>query len=141
VFGHGTGLADEEIRVPLVLCGPHRPSSRYEYSSHADIMPTWLDMMGVSGSPGPFMSGRSLLTYRPETDIAVTGLGVTGTSIHRRYVAAGRGIKVTFNNLPELPIESVTDADDHPLGAIPDLAYTVLAEAVGTKTLRSPSGE
>jgi membrane-anchored protein YejM (alkaline phosphatase superfamily) len=139
-FGHGAGLEDEQVRVPFVLCGPHRPSARYEYSSHADLMPTWLDAMGLEGSAEPFMSGRSLLVYRPETDVAVAGLGITGTALFRRFVAAGHGLKVTFDNSATFPIIAVNDADDRPLTTAGFEAATVLSMALGTKLFRAPAG-
>jgi len=140
-FGHGNGLENEQVQVPFVLCGPRRPSARYEYSSHADLMPTWFDLMQVRGVPSPFMSGRSLLRYSPETDVAVVGTGITGRFTSRRFVAIGRGLKVVFVNEPGWPIQSVWDVEDRPLATVPDLAFTVLFEALGTKTLRSPAAD
>jgi hypothetical protein len=140
-FGHGGGLEDEQVRVPFVLCGAPGSTIHYEYSSHADLMPTWLAAMGVRGVPAPFMSGRSLADYRPETDLAVTGMGITGRSFSRRYAVAGRGLKVLFDNAPRWPIVAAWDAQDRPLPAVPEGASTLLAEALGTKLLRSPAGE
>src|SRR5260221_11915380 len=125
-FGHGNGLENDQVQVPFVLCGPQRPSARYQYSSHADLMPTWFDLMQVRGVPSPFMSGRSLLRYSPETDVAVVGTGITGSFTSRRFVAIGPGLKVVFVNEPGWPIQSVWDVEDRRLGAVPDLAFTGL---------------
>jgi uncharacterized protein len=139
-FGHGMGLEDEQVRVPFVLCDGASPGEiRYEYSSHADLMPTWLGRMRIRGLPGPFMSGRSLSRYRPETDLAVVGMGITGAFSSRRFVAAGHGLKVAFDNAPRWPLVAVFDDHDGALGAVPDAAYTLMAEALATKLLRSPS--
>ena len=46
-FGHGLSLADEQVRVPLVMCIPGRPTTRYAYGSHTDIFPTIFDFMGL----------------------------------------------------------------------------------------------
>lgn len=140
-FGHGAGLEDEQVRVPLVLCGSPRPSAHYEYTSHADLFPTWFDLMGVTFVPRPFMTGHSLAAYRPELDLAISGIGVTGTFTSRRLMVAGRGLKVTFDNAPGWPIASVSDRDDRPLSARPPAVYTLLAQALGTRLLHSPAGE
>lgn len=138
-FGHGMGLEDEQVRVPLVLCDPKGFRSRYAYSSHADLFPTWFDQMGVSGAPGPFMTGRSLADYRADADVAVTGVGSTSAMTSPRFLAAGQNLKVTFENTAHWPILAVHDTEDRRLPATPDAAYTVLAQALGTKLLRSPA--
>lgn len=136
-FGHGMGLEEEQIRVASMFCGVGPLAA--EVSSHADVFPTWFAHMGLSGVPGPFMNGRSLLDRRPEAEVAVSAMGITGAFSSRRFVAVGSGLKLHFDNSPRLPIVSATDLDDRALGQVPDDAERVLGQALATKLLRSPA--
>jgi hypothetical protein len=135
-LGHGTSLDEQQIRVAAVFCGLGSGGFEVAQSSHADVFPTWFARMGLSGAPGPFMMGRSLLGRR-EADTVAVGMGVTGQFRSRRFVAVGHELKVHFDNEGRLPIAAVTDLDDRPISPVPELAGRVLAEALGTKLLRS----
>jgi hypothetical protein len=97
-FGHGTSLCDEQVRVPLVLCIPGTTSTRYAYTSHADVMPTVFDFMGVRGLPGPLMAGKSLLGFDATRDLAIFGYGLTGSESDDRLGVAGDAMKVVFSS-------------------------------------------
>ncbi|GMV12873.1 MAG: hypothetical protein DYH12_06730 [Sorangiineae bacterium PRO1] len=135
-LGHGTSLDEQQIRVAAVFCGLGAGGIEGAQSSHADVFPTWFSRMGLSGAPGPFMMGRSLLAPR-ENDTVVVGMGVTGQFRSRRFVAVGHQLKVHFDNDGRLPIAAVTDLDDRALSPVPETSGRVLAEALGTKLLRS----
>ncbi|MBK9002275.1 MAG: sulfatase-like hydrolase/transferase [Myxococcales bacterium] len=135
-FGHGMGLEEEQIRVASMFCGVGPLEA--EIASHADVFPTWFAKMELSGVPGPFMTGRSLLERRPESEVAVSGMGVTGSFHSRRFVAVGSGLKLHFDNSARLPIVRATDLEDQPLHGVPEGAQRVLAQALATKLLRSP---
>ncbi len=61
--GHGARLYEEQIRVPLIVYGTGAPAGRRVRSlvRHVDIVPTLLDLLGVSfEQPGFEVPGRSL---------------------------------------------------------------------------------
>jgi sulfatase-like protein len=107
-FGHGLSLSDDQVRVPLVMCLPGAPATRYAYSSHADIFATIFDFMGLEAGGVPFMAGKSLLRYDAARDLAVFGYGLTGSLSDERLAAAGDGLKVVFVNRTPLSTISVS---------------------------------
>ncbi len=111
-FGHGTSLCDEQVRVPMVMCMPGSPKTRYTYSSHADILPTVFDFMGVTGLPGPLMAGKSLLRFDAARDVAIYGYGLTGDESDDRLGVAGDGLKVVFSNRAPFRTIAVAVSDD-----------------------------
>jgi membrane-anchored protein YejM (alkaline phosphatase superfamily) len=60
-WGHNSAFVDEQLRVPLVLSvpgqAPHRETLR---TSHADLLPTILPLLGVSNPPADYGIGQSL---------------------------------------------------------------------------------
>lgn len=72
-LGHGHSLYTELVHVPLLLGAPRevlpRPAEGRvvrEPVGHVDLMPTLLDLLGVSpeiGAPGVTMQGRSMLAW------------------------------------------------------------------------------
>jgi hypothetical protein len=109
-FGHGTSLCDEQTRVPMVMCIPGASRTRYTYTSHADILPTVFDFMGVTGVPGPLMAGKSLLRFDAARDVALVGYGLTGSESDDRLGVAGDGMKVVFSN--RTPVRTIAVFDD-----------------------------
>jgi arylsulfatase A-like enzyme len=83
---HGSFLYEENLRVPLVLSSralPPATSSRP--SSHADVLPTVLDLLGVTLPAGAVVQGQSLVGdgYRPAatplfTAVPTARVGVRG---------------------------------------------------------------
>ena len=61
-FMHGNALYEEFIRVPLVIAGAGLPRHRCvdAPARHIDVLPTILDLAGVSGAPD-HLHGQSLL--------------------------------------------------------------------------------
>jgi hypothetical protein len=115
-FGHGDSLCEEQTRVPLVMCMPGAQHTRYTYTSHADVLPTIFDFMGVSTGGLPTMCGKSLLSYEPSRDVAVVGYGLTGSQSDDRLGVAGDGIRIVFVNRPPFPTVA-TYADGAEAGA------------------------
>lgn len=62
-FGHGNGLYEQDVRVPMILINPHlSPARRFDRAAgHIDIAPTILDVLGIA--PSPTWQGTSL--FRP----------------------------------------------------------------------------
>ncbi|HWX08909.1 MAG TPA: sulfatase-like hydrolase/transferase, partial [Gaiellaceae bacterium] len=111
-FGHGLSVSDEQVRVPLVMCLPGDPKTRYAYSSHEDIFATVFDSMGLEGPSRPFLAGKSLLRYDAARDLSVFGYGVTGEQQDDRLGLAGDGLKVVFINRPPFGTLSVSRDGD-----------------------------
>ena len=60
-YGHNQGYSPEEVRVPLVLYVPGRkPLVSAAMTSHLDIAPTLMPLLGVKNPPSDYSSGRSL---------------------------------------------------------------------------------
>lgn len=50
-FSHGSAVSDEQLRVPLLLHHPLLAPQRVRFSTHYDVLPTVLDLLGVQGPP------------------------------------------------------------------------------------------
>lgn len=64
-FGHASALTDPQIRTPFLLCAPTIRDFRAERrpTSHADVMPTIMDLIG-----GPNLSLYSGSIFQPAED-------------------------------------------------------------------------
>lgn len=78
-WGHGRGFSAEELHVPLVVHGlpgleggaiVERPTS------HLDLAPTLLRLLGAEGEPASFSNGRDLLDAAPRAERAACTDGV-----------------------------------------------------------------
>ncbi|HTB76360.1 MAG TPA: hypothetical protein VK762_24095, partial [Polyangiaceae bacterium] len=116
-FGHGSSLADEQARVPLAMCIPGRPTTRYRYSSHEDVFATVFDFMGLQGPSVPFLAGKSLLRYDRGRDLSVFGYGLIGSWNDDRLGVAGEELKVVFVNRPPFETLGVFRDGDHEVQA------------------------
>ncbi len=62
-YGHNQGYTPEEVRVPLVLYAPgRRPAAVDGLTSHMDIVPTLMPLLGVKNPPAEYSSGRDLFS-------------------------------------------------------------------------------
>ena len=114
-FGHTFGLSNVQTQVVMVACFPERVPLRYTYTSHADVMPTIFDAMGVDIDVGRFTTGKSWYDYDPDLDHAVTArTSVKGRKVYK-YVVSGDGLRVEFRNRGLLRATRITDADDEVL--------------------------
>lgn len=65
-WGHNSTFVDEQLRVPLVLWVPGRAPRNVDVrTSHADLLPTIMPLLGVTNPPSDYAIGRSLLDPRP----------------------------------------------------------------------------
>ncbi|SDS38246.1 sulfatase-like hydrolase/transferase [Pseudomonas oryzae] len=66
-WGHNSTFVDEQLRVPLVLWipgrAPHQESLR---TSHVDLLPTLLPLLGVHNPSSDYAIGHSL--FQPQSD-------------------------------------------------------------------------
>ena len=61
-FGHTGSFSPEQTRVPLVLRVPRMaPAVVTRLTSHLDIVPTVMSLLGVTTAPGSYSQGSSLL--------------------------------------------------------------------------------
>lgn len=66
-WGHNSTFVDEQIRVPLVLWVPGRaPHQETLRTSHADLLPTLLPLLGVQNPSHDYSIGRSLFDAQPD---------------------------------------------------------------------------
>ena len=66
-WGHNSTFVDEQVRVPLVLWIPGRAAHAEGLrTSHADILPTLLPLLGVHNPSQDYSVGRSL--FEPQAD-------------------------------------------------------------------------
>ena len=59
---HSSAVIRQMINVPFMCSHSALPPQRIRYSSHFDIMPTVLDLLGIAGSPG---YGQSIFKPNP----------------------------------------------------------------------------
>lgn len=66
-WGHNSTFVDEQLRVPLVLWVPGRaPHSEALRTSHADLLPTVLPLLGVQNPSQDYGIGDSLFDPQPK---------------------------------------------------------------------------
>jgi membrane-anchored protein YejM (alkaline phosphatase superfamily) len=66
-WGHNSTFVDEQVRVPLVLWVPGRAPLRVDArTSHADLLPTLMPLLGVANPPADYAIGRSLFDPQPK---------------------------------------------------------------------------
>ncbi|MFT3757770.1 sulfatase-like hydrolase/transferase [Thauera sp.] len=65
-WGHNSTFVDEQVRVPLLLLVPGREPRRVDLrTSHADLLPTVLPLLGVTNPPSDYAIGHSLFDPQP----------------------------------------------------------------------------
>ena len=81
-FGHGFTLFNEIVRIPLIFWYPRKwKGLRVEHpTSEVDLMPTILDLLGIS--PPPYLQGQSLLPMErvDQADRAIYGENIIWVS-------------------------------------------------------------
>jgi membrane-anchored protein YejM (alkaline phosphatase superfamily) len=71
-FGHTSAFTKEQTKVPLILYLPDRPSEEItRLTSHLDVVPTMLAILGYTSPPSLYSQGFSLLEPR-ERDFVVS---------------------------------------------------------------------
>lgn len=71
-YGHNQGYSPEEIRVPLVFYRPGLAPRRVDgLTSHLDIVPTLLPLLGVKNRPSEYSAGRGLFDASPRDFVPV----------------------------------------------------------------------
>ena len=131
-LGHGSEVTREQIHVPAFLAGPGvAPGVFGAPTSHADIVPTLLTLLGDAHPPSRWSDGISMLDAEQHPGRFV--LSTVGWE--PRHAAVGRDLKVRFF----VGGSEITDLDDRPLPDGPVRAARHTAEIV--KALRGAADE
>jgi hypothetical protein len=107
-IGHGSDVTREQIHVPAVWFGPGVPQGVFEApTSHADVVPTLLALLGDRHAPSLYADGLSMFAAPRDRFVVST----VGWEPH--YAAIGADLKVTM--YAGLGTARITDPDDRPL--------------------------
>ncbi|MFO0585015.1 MAG: sulfatase-like hydrolase/transferase [Anaeromyxobacter sp.] len=118
-LGHGSDVDDEQIHVPLVVTGPGVPAGVFTApTSHVDLVPTLLALLGDRHPPARYADGIDAFTATPERFVVST------VGWEPRHAAIGADLKV--RTWAGSPAADYTDLDDRPL---PDGAARAAAHA------------
>ncbi len=128
-IGHGSAVTDEQIHVPAVWFGPGVPVGRFDApTSHADVVPTLLALLGDDHPPALYADGVSMFAAPADRFVVAT------VGWEPLFAAIGSDLKVTMYS--GLGTASVTDPDDRPL---PDGGARMAASA--GRILKAMRGE
>ncbi|NLF24941.1 MAG: sulfatase-like hydrolase/transferase [Deltaproteobacteria bacterium] len=62
-YGHTSSFSDKQTKVPLVLYVPNREPGTIDYqTSHLDVVPTLMELLGYTSPPEQYSQGQSLLS-------------------------------------------------------------------------------
>ena len=107
-IGHGSEVTREQIHVPAVWFGPGVPQGVFDApTSHADVVPTLLGLLGDRHPPSLYADGLSMFSA-PHDRFVVSTVGW-----EPQYAAIGESLKVTM--YAGLGTARITDPDDRPL--------------------------
>jgi membrane-anchored protein YejM (alkaline phosphatase superfamily) len=128
-IGHGSAVTSEQIHVPAVWLGPGVPKGRFDApTSHADVVPTLLALLGDEHPPSLYSDGQSMFTA-PQDRFVTSTVGW-----EPRYAVIGKDLKVMM--YAGLGTASITDPFDQP---IPDGPARMAKSA--SRILRALRGE
>lgn len=118
-FGHTWGLNNIQIQPAALIYYPgiRKDSIKYRYTSHQDFMPTVFELIGLNTDWSLFTTGKSLISYDPGLDYAVSSLGILLSFKRNDYAIIGNGYKVLFKNNMDLNSSpyAVYDDEDRPI--------------------------
>lgn len=108
-WGHNSTFVDQQVRTPLVLWIPGQQPRVYDaMTSHMDIVPTIMPLLGVENAKEDYSEGYSLLTDAPRT--------YTYVSDWNRITYVDNEVKITQPvNIGGLSTDRLTAANDQPL--------------------------
>lgn len=133
-FGHTYGLSTEQIETFFLAIFPDTVQSNYHYTSHADVMPTIFDFIGLDTRR--FTTGKSLLRYDPSLDYALVSMGIVLDQVSLDHMIIGNGLKVRFKNRDNAAPIEVTDLSDNKLELRDDDSIQkLLQQALAAKRL------
>ncbi len=109
-FGHTSDVSDAQIHVPMVVLDPERPPSmRQHVTSHVDVVPTLLSMIGDRATT-TYGDGMSMFEAPADRFVLAT------VGWEPRYAVIGSSLKATFSAFDAAVGGAVvTDPFDRPL--------------------------
>jgi hypothetical protein len=110
-IGHGSGVTNEQIHVPMVVLGEGVPRGRFEgVTSHIDLVPTLFGLLGDRHQPRVYADGI------PMYEVPAGRFVLSTVGWEPRWCAVGADLKATFFGLDAgLGGVTVTDPQDRPL--------------------------
>ncbi len=109
-WGHNSEFTEEQVRVPLVLWVPGTGSSTSNnMTSHVDLIPTLLPLLGVSNPAEDYSLGRGLLNEAPARESLVISDWENVTYVDGEFKAS---FPVRNKNLMG---NKITTKDDQPI--------------------------
>jgi membrane-anchored protein YejM (alkaline phosphatase superfamily) len=99
-FGHTWGLNNIQIMTTAIIYYPgvSSRSIKYEYTSHQDFLPTVFELIGLNIDWNKFVTGKSLISYNPNLDYAISSLGILTSFKRNGYAIIGNGYKILYRN-------------------------------------------
>jgi hypothetical protein len=110
-LGHGSALTVQQLHVPMVVMGDGVPVGRRDApTSHADVVPTLLRLLGDDHPPQRYSDGLDMFNA-PQDRFVLASLGW-----EPRYAAIGHDLKVSFYGMDAgMGGVTITDPFDRPL--------------------------
>jgi membrane-anchored protein YejM (alkaline phosphatase superfamily) len=128
-IGHGSAVTSEQIHVPAFWSGPGVTRGVHEEpTSHSDVVPTLLALLGDTHPPSLYADGMSMFSAPDDRFVCST----VGWEPH--YAVIGKDLKVVM--YAGLGTASITDPEDRPLADGP----ARMARSAG-KIMRALRGE
>ena len=113
-FGHTWGLNNIQIMPGAMIYYPGISDSsiKYKYTSHQDFMPTVFELIGLNIDWSQFVTGKSLISYNPDLDYAISSLGILTSFKRNGYAIIGNGYKILYKNNKDLNTSPYAIYDD-----------------------------
>ena len=128
-IGHGSAVTSEQIHVPALWLGPGVPRGVYDDpTSHSDVVPTLLALLGDTHPPSLYADGQSMFSVPDDRCVAST------VGWEPQYAVICKDLKIVM--YAGLGTAAITDPDDRPL---PD-GPARMAKAAG-RIMRALRGE
>ncbi len=136
-FAHSYSFKNVQTSTPFVMHIPRYSSSKYKITSHADIMPTIFDYIGLWPSYKLFTDGKSLLSYDEKMDFAI----VQECQINKRpkeFLIADAEWKMEFqlagNKIEAGNLETISDT---PVSPKTDTVFSDIRKKLLTKARKN----
>lgn len=133
-FGHGSALVDQETRTATALCGPQVLTTKYRFTSHADVMPTLFDLIGLKPPFEGWTNGKSLVGYESALDYVVLSYGEPGNPSHGFVSSAGKLLYV--DEAPPYAKQLLGDGDTITSSTGTIDTTQLLTEALAAKSMK-----
>ena len=125
-LGHSTRMNRFQTKVPLIIRSPQPLRTEYRTTSHSDLSPTLLSLLGADLDLTKYFGGKNLIEFEPSRDYAVivdplsrkevTQLGGKNLGAVGRYVLVENDHKLYFDrDAGGVQPLFYTDLDDQPL--------------------------